>query len=85
METEIRKMNLRHDVLVDYLPLIKNEYDTSKKQKSQLTLDLVQGKITQEEIDDLNDYIEMIGSLWYEYTLEALKIETILSIMRGDQ
>ena len=82
-EIEIRKNKLLHDVLIDTMPEVKEEYQRLEKEINSATSKIVNGEMTKEELNQMQRIYIELENQYIEMTLDAVKIEYIFTVLSG--
>lgn len=82
-EIEIRKNKLLHDVLIDVMPEVKEEYQRLEKEINSATSKIVNGEMTKEELNQMQKIYLELENQYIEMTLDAVKIEYIFTVLSG--
>jgi len=82
-EIEIRKNKLLHDVLIEVMPEIKEEYQRLEKEINGATSKIVNGEMTKEELKQMQTLFVELENQYIEMTLDAVKIEYIFNVLSG--
>ncbi|MFW6263045.1 MAG: hypothetical protein ACOC34_03335 [Thermotogota bacterium] len=82
-EIEIRKNKLLHDVLIEVMPEIKEEYQRLEKKINSATAKIVNGEMSKEELNQMQKMAVELEDQYIEMMLDAVKIENIFRVLSG--
>ncbi|HPF16012.1 MAG TPA: hypothetical protein P5107_02600 [Thermotogota bacterium] len=82
-EIDIRKNKLIHDVLTEVLPGLKEEYQRLEKEINSATSKIINGQLTKEAFNHMQETFEALENKYIELTLDAVKIEYLFTVLSG--
>lgn len=82
-EIDIRKNKLYHDVLIQIMPELKDEYERLESAINTSTSKIIRGEMSKEELNQIQQNYKKIENKYIELTLEAVKLEYIFVVLSG--
>lgn len=82
-EIDIRKNKLIHDVLTEVMPGLKEEYQRLETEMNSATSKIINGQLTKEEFNRMQEAYDDLENKYIELTLDAVKIEYLFTVLSG--
>jgi len=83
-EIEIRKYKLMHDVIVEQLPILKDQYSELEKTINSSTTAIINGTLTTQQLIEIKKHRMDLEDRILELTIEAVKLEAIFKVLIGE-